>query len=164
MPRGGKGCSFCDGPQRLRRRDDANHASACTEPLVCGLQRADGIPRRQLMRPITANVLSTAEVRSPAGEHVGKIVDFMLDTERGAVEYAVLAVGGVLGVGAKMLAVQPGELRFDASRNCLEITVDTATLAAHPGIDRTNPPESANAAVRSRASSPRPQSTPRSER
>ena len=113
------------------------------------------------MRPVTANVLSTAEVRSPAGEHVGKIVDFMLDTERGSVEYAVLAVGGVLGVGAKMLAVQPGELRFDAGHACLEITVETATLAALPSIDRANPPETADAAVRSRASSRRRRSAPR---
>src|SRR5688572_31381652 len=133
MPRGGKGCSFCDGPQRLRRRDDANHASACTEPLVCGLQRADGIPRRQLMRPITANVLSTAEVRSPAGEDVGKIVDFMLDTERGSVVYAVLAVGGVLGVGAKMLAIPPQALKLDRNGSCVELAVDTATLDAAPG-------------------------------
>ena len=116
------------------------------------------------MRPVTANVLSTAEVRSPAGEHVGKIVDFMLDTERGSVEYAVLAVGGVLGVGAKMLAVQPDALRFDAGRRCLEITVDTATLAAHPGIDRANPPDNAAEAVRSRASSRQRQSAPRNER
>ena len=114
------------------------------------------------MHPVAANLLSTAEVRSPAGEHVGKIVDFMLDTERGSVEYAVLAVGGVLGVGAKMIAVQPGELRFDAAHRCLVITVDAATLAADPGIDRANPPESANAAVRSGASSPQP--TTRSER
>ena len=114
------------------------------------------------MHPVAANLLSTAEVRSSAGEHVGKIVDFMLDTERGSVEYAVLAVGGVLGVGAKMLAVEPNALRCDAGRRCLEITVDTATLAAHPGIDRANPPDSANAAVRSGASSPQP--TTRSER
>ena len=113
------------------------------------------------MHPVAANLLSTVDVRSPAGEHVGKIVDFMLDTERGSVEYAVLAVGGVLGVGAKMLAVQPGELRFDAAHRCLVTTVDTATLAAHPGIDRANPPESANA-MRSGASSPQP--NPRSER
>ena len=116
------------------------------------------------MRRVTANVLSTAEVRSPAGENVGKIVDFMLDTEHGSVEYAVLSVGGVLGVGAKMLAVKPDELRFDAGRRCLEITVDTAALAALPRIDRVNPPETADAAVRSRTSSRRRQSAPRSER
>jgi hypothetical protein len=116
------------------------------------------------LRPVAANVLTTAEVRSPAGEHVGKIVDFMLDTERGSVVYAVLAVGGVLGVGAKMLAVPPAALRFDADRRCLEITVDTATLDAVPGIDRANPPESADPTLRSRASSRTAQSAPRSER
>ena len=116
------------------------------------------------MRPVAANVLTTAEVRSPAGEHVGKIVDFMLDTERGSVVYAVLAVGGVLGVGAKMLAVPPTALRFDADRRCLEITVDTAALDAVPGIDRANPPESADATLRSRTSSRTAQSAPRSER
>src|SRR5262245_11147174 len=112
-------------------------------------ERAEPGSRRVPVQPVAANVLSTAEVRSPAGEHVGKIVDFMLDTEHGSVEYAVLAVGGVLGVGAKMLAVKPDELRFDPGRRCVEITVDTATLAALPGIDRANPPESANAARRS---------------
>ena len=102
------------------------------------------------MRPVAANVLSTADVRSPAGENVGKIVDFMLDTERGSVAYAVLAVGGVLGVGAKMLAIQPGELSLNADGG-LEIAVDTATLEAVPGIDRTNPPESAEDALLGRS-------------
>ena len=104
------------------------------------------------MRPISANLLSTAEVRSPAGEDVGKIVDFMLDTERGSVVYALLAAGGVLGVGAKMLAISPHSLRLDRARLCLELAVDTATLDATPGIDRANPPENADAALLSRAS------------
>ena len=115
------------------------------------------------MRPVAANVLSTAEVRSPAGENVGKIVDFMLDTERGSVVYAVLAVGGVLGVGAKMLAVSSSELRFDAGHRCLDITADMATLAAAPGIDRTNPPETADAPLRSRAPSARAERSPRGQ-
>jgi len=104
------------------------------------------------MRLIAANVLSTAEVRSPAGEDIGKIVDFMLDTERGSVVYAVLAVGGVLGVGAKMLAIPPQALRLDGDRRCLELAVDTATLDAAPGIDRATPPESADAARLARTS------------
>jgi hypothetical protein len=95
--------------------------------------------------------LTNAEVQSPAGESVGKIVDFMLDTERGSVVYAVMAVGGVLGVGAKMLAIPPRELRFDAGRQCLQIAVETAALEAVPGIDRTNPPESAEDARLGRA-------------
>lgn len=107
-----------------------------------------------LMRPVTANVLSSADVRSPAGEHVGKIVDFMLDTERGSVVYAVLSVGGVLGVGAKMLAIRPQDLRLAADR-CLEIAVDTAALDEAPGIDRANAPETADAAA-GRSARPHP--------
>jgi PRC-barrel domain protein len=114
------------------------------------------------VRPVTANVLSTAEVRSPAGETVGKIVDFMLDTERGSVVYAVLAVGGVLGVGAKMLAIEPAQLRY-AGRRCLEIAVDTAALAAVPGIDRTNPPESAEDARLGRSPTGTPQPASRGQ-
>jgi sporulation protein YlmC with PRC-barrel domain len=102
------------------------------------------------MRPITANSLTTAEVRSPSGEDLGKIVDFMLDTERGCVVYAVLATGGVLGVGAKMLAVPPRSLQLSGDR-CLELDVDTAALDAADGIDRANPPESADATLRERA-------------
>jgi sporulation protein YlmC with PRC-barrel domain len=98
------------------------------------------------MRPVTANTLTVAEVRSPAGEDVGKVVDFMLDTERGSVVYAVLATGGVLGVGAKMLAIPPHNLRLSGGGSgCLELDVDTAALDAAPGIDRTNPPAHAEA-------------------
>lgn len=103
------------------------------------------------MRRVTANSLTTAAVRSPAGEDVGKIVDFMLDTDRAAVEYAVLATGGVLGVGAKMLAIPPSGLRLDGARRCLELAIDTATLDAAPGIDRANPPAHASLSLRPNA-------------
>jgi uncharacterized protein YrrD len=95
--------------------------------------------------------LSTAEVRSPAGEDVGKIVDVMLDTQRGSVVYAVLAVGGVLGVGAKMLAIPPKNLKLARDGQCVELDVDTAALEAAHGIDRANLPEHAEPAPRASA-------------
>ena len=117
------------------------------------------------MQPISANTLSTVDVQSPAGESVGKVVDFMLDTERGSVVYAELAVGGVLGVGAKMLAVPPQALTFDSGRRCLNLAVDTATLDDAPGFDRANPPESADGALLTRARPSRSATaTSRSER
>ena len=112
------------------------------------------------MQPIAANVLTTADVRSPAGEDVGKIVDFMLDTERGTVVYAVLAQGGVLGVGAKMLAIPPETLSLNADRRCLELAVETAQLEAASGIDRANLPDEAS---RSLGPKPRTRRTRRRE-
>jgi len=111
------------------------------------------------VRPIAANTLSTVDVRSPAGENVGRVVDFMLDTEARSVVYAVLAVGGVLGVGAKMLAIRPQDLRLDGRTRCLELTVDTASLDTAPGIDRVNPPETAEAALVANGSSAPPSPT-----
>jgi hypothetical protein len=102
------------------------------------------------VRLIAANTLSTSEVRGPAGENAGKIVDFMLDTERGSVVYAVLAVGGVLGIGAKMLAIPPASLAYDSGRRCLNLAVDTAALDQAPGIDRANPPDHAEGALLTR--------------
>jgi hypothetical protein len=103
---------------------------------------------------ISANTLTTTEVLSPAGENVGKLVDFMLDTERGSVVYGVLAVGGVLGVGAKMLAVPPESVSYDSGARRLQLAVDTATLADAAGIDRANLPDHADAALLSRPPPP----------
>jgi hypothetical protein len=111
------------------------------------------------MRFMAASTLSTADVRSPAGEDVGKVVDFMLDTERGKVVYAVLAVGGVLGVGAKMLAIPPRSLKYDMSARCLTLAVDTALLDEAPGFDRANPPEHADATLLARSSAARLETT-----
>ena len=117
------------------------------------------------MRLVAANSLSTAEVHSPAGEDVGKIVDFMLDTERQSVVYAVLAVGGVLGVGAKMLAIPPASLAYDSGGRCLKLAVDTATLDEAAGMDRANPPEHADGALHARArAQPSTHSTSRNQR
>jgi len=106
------------------------------------------------LRLVTANTLSTVEALSPAGESVGKIVDFMVDTERQSVVYGVLAVGGVLGVGAKMLAVPPSSLSYDSGRRCMNLAVDTAVLDEASGIDRSNLPGHANRDLLARAQPP----------
>jgi hypothetical protein len=117
------------------------------------------------VRLVAANTLSTVEALSPAGEEVGKIVDFMIDTEQRTVVYGVLAVGGVLGVGAKMLAVPPASLSYDAGRQCLNLAVDTAVLDEATSIDRTNLPEHADRDLLAREQ-PRPSlnPTPRNRR
>jgi hypothetical protein len=106
------------------------------------------------VRLIAANTLTAADVRSPTGENVGKIVDFMLDTERASVVYGVLAVGGVLGVGAKKLAVPPESVSYDSGQRCLNLAVDTAALDEASGIDRANPPDHADRALLARSQRP----------
>jgi hypothetical protein len=111
------------------------------------------------MRLIAANSLADTEIVDRAGRSVGRIVDFMLDTEAGRMVYGVLAVGGVLGVGEKWLAVPALALELDVSQDRLVLTVDPALLDEASGFDHANPPEYADLtlhaeAVRARAARP----------
>ena len=66
-------------------------------------------------------------------------------------------------VGAKMLAILPSQLRFDDARGGLAIAVETEALDAVPGIDRTNPPESAEDVLLNRAPTGTPQPAARGQ-
>jgi sporulation protein YlmC with PRC-barrel domain len=52
-----------------------------------------------------ASKLIGMAVQNEQGEKLGDIKDLVIDPEKGTVSYAVLASGGVLGVGEKLLAV-----------------------------------------------------------
>jgi hypothetical protein len=61
-----------------------------------------------------------------SGKFLGRIEEIVLDVRTGCVRYAVLAIGGILGVGRKRLAVPWSALIPDAAyRRC---TVDVALM------------------------------------
>jgi hypothetical protein len=96
------------------------------------------------MRLVSAHLLARTEVVDTSGQSLGHIVDFMLDTQARRVVYAVLSHGGVLGLGIKLLAVPPQALELDGSRRRLTLTVDPRALEEAAGIDRDNPPATAD--------------------
>ena len=49
------------------------------------------------------------------GNHVGKLEEIVIDTGNGCVRHVVLAVGGILGIGRKRLAVPWSALTPDAN-------------------------------------------------
>jgi hypothetical protein len=103
------------------------------------------------MRLVAATTLANVDVVDTQGKSLGRVVDLMLDTQGRRVVYAVLAVGGVLGVGAKLLAVPPQALELDGGRRRLMLTVDPRLLDEAVGFDRDNPPEQADGALLSEA-------------
>lgn len=73
------------------------------------------------------------EVRSAAGENMGRIVDVLVDAT-GQVRAAIIDFGGFLGVGSRKIAVAWNALRFPASANkstfiSLELTRDQVRAA-----------------------------------
>jgi sporulation protein YlmC with PRC-barrel domain len=99
-----------------------------------------------LSQPIlSSDTLKGEGVRNPAGDHLGKIEDFMLDMETGRIRYAVMSFGGLMGFGNKLFAVPPEALTIDTDHKCLVLNVDQQRLNNAPGFDNDNWPYFADA-------------------
>lgn len=78
--------------------------------------------------------LCGATVKATDGEPLGPIHDLMIDSETGAIGYAVLAVGGVTGIGEKLFALPWGRIRADGDE--LTSTLTRAELDQLDGFDK----------------------------
>lgn len=85
------------------------------------------------------------DVISEAGEDLGHIEEIAIDPEHGCVAYAVLSFGGVLGVGAKFLAVPWKSLRIDHAHGDFVIDATKRQLEQAQGFDPEAWPSHADA-------------------
>jgi sporulation protein YlmC with PRC-barrel domain len=89
---------------------------------------------------VAASSLEGETVLDSAGETVGEIEEIMLDVAGGRVAYAVLAVGGFLGIGEKYFPVPWSALTRDTARKCFVLGIDKDRLADAPGFDKDHWP------------------------
>lgn len=57
------------------------------------------------LKHLPASAILSEEVESVQGQRIGFIKDLIVDIETGTVAYAVLAVGGLFGIGTKLYVV-----------------------------------------------------------
>lgn len=86
------------------------------------------------IRPVGS--ICGAAVAGADGEALGTITELMLDCDRGTIAYAVLAFGGVLGVGEKLFAVPWNAFEVDATSGDVRLAVARDALEALPGFDK----------------------------
>lgn len=91
-------------------------------------------------RIMSADTLAGDEVRNAAGELLGEVTDIMIDVPSGRVAYAIVSVGGVLGVGDKLFAVPWKSLRRDREHKCFRLDVAKAHLDDAPRFDKDHWP------------------------
>ncbi len=104
------------------------------------IRRAEG-PGPYLM---LASTLEGNDVVNNAKEKVGDIKGIMLDVQRGNIAYAVLSVGGFLGMGDKLFAVPWSALTLDADHHNFCLDISKERLRNAPGFDKENWPENAD--------------------
>jgi sporulation protein YlmC with PRC-barrel domain len=67
-------------------------------------------------------------------EKLGSIKDMVMDLDSGKVSYAVLSIGGFLGIGDKLIAIPPSAFSVSGTQNSLVLNADRARLERVPGL------------------------------
>ena len=93
---------------------------------------------------MAADTLQGDEVRNDAGENLGEITDIMIDVPTGRVAYAVMSVGGVLGMGSKLFAIPWSALQLDTENKCFRMNVAKERFEQAPGFDKDHWPTMAD--------------------
>lgn len=101
----------------------------------------DGGPGPQVM---AADTLQGDSVRNDADETLGEITDIMIDVPTGRVAYAVMSVGGVLGIGDKLFAIPWSALRLDTENKCFRMKAAKERFQQAPGFDKDHWPAMAD--------------------
>jgi sporulation protein YlmC with PRC-barrel domain len=93
---------------------------------------------------MAASTLEGDKVMCSDGEEVGKIKEIMLDVFSGRIAYAVMSVGGFLGIGDKLLAIPWNALTLDTGRKCFQLSVPSEAVKNAPGFDKDHWPSMAD--------------------
>lgn len=88
-------------------------------------------------RLISADKVQGTSVRNPEGESLGTIESIMIDKPSGKVAYAVMAFGGILGMGKDRRALPWEVLEYDTEQGAYVLNADPDLLKNGPAYDET---------------------------
>lgn len=94
-----------------------------------------GKSQQASMRDMRASKLIGTTVRNAQGQDLGEVNDLVLDLGKGRVHYLVLERGGVLGVGAKGVAVPSDRVRSGTRDGELIVNLTEQQLKDAPGLE-----------------------------
>ena len=86
---------------------------------------------------IASDRVEGTAVRRPNGDMIGHIERLMIDKVTGKVSYAILSFGGFLGIGANLIPLPWGRLRYNTRFEAYELDTDDEELKRAPRSRRT---------------------------
>ena len=81
---------------------------------------------------IRASQVNGTAVYGANGEHMGSVEDFVVGKSDGQVKYAILGIGGFLGIGEEHHTVPWNQLTYDTSRGGYVVNVTRDRLEGAP--------------------------------
>lgn len=118
-----------EGGDRMRRDRGYGHDD-----------RNDGLPIEETSRLIASNKVEGTQVYSRDGEKLGTIYNFMVDKHTGQVEYAVMAYGGLLGMGQRHYPLPWRVLTYHTDVRGYVIGMEARDLKDAPSFGREDEP------------------------
>ncbi len=100
--------------------------------------RSDALKRDEHGSLISADKVEGTPVHSRDGEDLGTIERIMIDKPSGKVAYAVMAFGGVLGMGKERRSLPWQVLTYDTSQEAYVVDMDTERLRSAPALEEDN--------------------------
>lgn len=107
--------------------------------------RGDADARDVWERTHRASKIIGTNVYNRQGEKLGDIKDIVLDPGNASIRYAVVSVGGFLGIGEKLVAVPWKTLQTDPQRKAFMMDATKDRLEQAKGFDDKNWPNMADA-------------------
>ncbi|HVK58572.1 MAG TPA: PRC-barrel domain-containing protein [Candidatus Kapabacteria bacterium] len=104
-------------------------------------QITDSQLKKQVTEVNKASSFIGMAVKNTQNEDLGKINDLVFDPEKGKISYAVLSVGGVLGVGDKLVAVPVTSLKPQPGQKYLVLNMQKSQVQSAPGLAQNNWPD-----------------------
>lgn len=92
----------------------------------------------------TSEVIGKKVISSHDKENLGKIEEIVLDKLCGEVRYAVLSLGGFMGVGKDYYAIPWRSLEFSANDDAFRVKIDKEKLKGASGFNKTEWPDFAD--------------------
>ena len=83
---------------------------------------------------IASDRVEGTSVRRPNGHMIGHIERLMIDKVSGKVSYAILSFGGFLGIGANLIPLPWGRLRYRTKFEAYELDIDDEELKRAPSF------------------------------
>jgi len=96
--------------------------------------------KAQIHSVISSELIRGTKVLNAQGEHLGTIMNMMIEKHTGQVAYAVMSFGGFLGIGEKYHPLPWGVLDYEVSKGGYVVDLDKRTLEGAP-IYETNDAE-----------------------
>jgi len=98
-----------------------------------------GTMTRTTMNEVYASNLIGASVKSAQGESLGKIDELVIDPHDATIKAAVVSVGGVLGLGAKSVAIPWNQMTMGtgADRDTIVVAMGKDELEKAPGWQKS---------------------------